>query len=307
MTDDHDCGLVGELYTAWQWSVFPLWWVEDGRCACPRGADCASPGKHPLTRRGVHDASTDPLTVRTWWRTWPRANVGLPAGANGLAVVDVDPRHRGEESMLRLTRAAKVCGSPLPDTLIASTGGGGQHLVFTAPEDGVRGGANVFGPDMPGIDVRGRGGYIVAPPSLHVSGQRYEWINVLDRPVPWPDVLTFLMRPELNPPPRPQGTARKELDLTMADQYARAALEGECRRVIEAPEGTRNHALNRAAFALGQLVEAGLLDEGVVRAHLSAAACDAGLGVTEIMSTLRSGLRGGSAKPREELRRDQPQ
>src|SRR3954454_6186590 len=151
MTDDHDCGVMAELYTAWRWAVFPLWWVEGGQCACPRGVDCASPGKHPLTRRGVHDASTDPLTVRTWWRTWPRANVGLPAGSNGLAVVDVDPRHGGDLSLLRLTTALERAGASL-ETLTASTGGGGSHYVFTAPEGGVKGGANVFGPHMPGID-----------------------------------------------------------------------------------------------------------------------------------------------------------
>lgn len=295
---DYDTGVMAEMYAAWGWSVFPLWWADQGECACPRRGACTSPGKHPLTRNGVHDASSDVVAIRSWWLKWPLANVGLPAGANGLAVLDVDPRHGGTESLVRLSQAAKGLGRPLPATLVAVTGSGGQHLVYAAPEGGIKGGAQVFGPDMPGLDTRGRGGYIVAAPSTHASGQRYEWANILDRPVPWPDVLTALMEPEPVAAPRPAGR-RRELDV--GDQYALTAMREEASRVRQAPEGSRNHTLNRAAFALGQLVQAGLLDADVVVAELAEAAAEAGLSVTETRSTLRSGLRGGAAKPREEL------
>jgi hypothetical protein len=63
------------------WPVLPLWWPLGGHvCACER-ADCAKPGKHPLSRHGLHDASTDPAVIRRWWTRWPEANVGIRTGA----------------------------------------------------------------------------------------------------------------------------------------------------------------------------------------------------------------------------------
>src|SRR5947207_3382883 len=73
------------------WPVLPLWWPRPGiGCACGR-PDCSKPGKHPLTRHGLHDASTEAAAIRHWWTRWPRANLGIRTGAaSGLLVVDVD-------------------------------------------------------------------------------------------------------------------------------------------------------------------------------------------------------------------------
>jgi hypothetical protein len=289
---------MAEAYLAWGWSVFPLWWITDGHCACPRGARCPSPGKHPLTPHGVKDASRQLAQVGWWWSKWPQANVGLPAGDNGLAVLDVDPRHGGEVSMVRLAVALAERGQAMSETLTQYTGSGGRHLVFTAPPGGLKGGSNVF-PGMPGLDTRGRGGYIVAAPSTHASGQRYEWDGGswwMTPPAPWPAALSELMEQPaatVNP-----ASVAALLAPGIAGRYAAAALEGEARRVRQAMEGSRNHMLNRAAFSCGQLVAAGLLEADQVAEALSAAATDAGLDAREIAATLRSGLRGGAAKPR---------
>jgi len=136
--------------------VLPLHWPEDGACSCGDPA-CGAPAKHPLTEHGKDEATTNPETIRRWWERWPKANIGLRMGAGRLAL-DVHPRHGGDESLRDL--------GPLPDTVTALTGGGGQHLIYRA--DGPlcdRKGAR------PGLDII-TVGYIVAPPSRHISGRR---------------------------------------------------------------------------------------------------------------------------------------
>lgn len=145
--------------------VLPLRWVErEGLCSCGR-ADCPTPGKHLRNRC----ATRDPGVIRDWWRRWPTANVGLATGRqNGLLVLDVDAAG-GNRSLRELARRH----GPLPATLAVRTGGGGRHLYFRHP------GARIASPEdwRPGIDLRADGAYVVAPPSLHRSGRRYEWID----------------------------------------------------------------------------------------------------------------------------------
>jgi hypothetical protein len=149
------------------WPVFPLFEpIVDG-CSC--GAPgCSSAGKHPRTRRGLKDATTDQATIQKWWNDWPSAGIGIPTGKPaGFIVLDIDPEHGGEASLLDLVRKH---GS-LPDTVQVLTGGGGEHYFFKRPSGGARNRTGVFD----GIDVRGDGGYVVAPPSLHATGNRHEW------------------------------------------------------------------------------------------------------------------------------------
>ncbi len=161
----------------WGGRVLPLWPAGEGTCTCPAGAECGSPGKHPvasLVPHGLHDASADCDVVSRWWARMPMANVGLatgPVSGTGIMVIDVDPRNGGDESMRHLV--AKH--GRLPRTVTAATGGGGWHLLFRL-ESGVRGKL------APGVDVKAAGGYIVAPPSIHASGRHYRW---LCRQAPW--------------------------------------------------------------------------------------------------------------------------
>ncbi|MBI5445867.1 MAG: bifunctional DNA primase/polymerase [Deltaproteobacteria bacterium] len=135
---------------------------------------CRPNGKEPLTGRGFLDASTDPEQIRAWWQRWPDANIGIPTGdPSGWLVVDLD-RKPGADGVAELQRLQEQNG-PIPHTACARTGGGGLHLIFRHP-GGIRSRTGV----RPGIDVRGDGGYIVAPPSVHASGRRYEWVHHWD-------------------------------------------------------------------------------------------------------------------------------
>lgn len=193
MTDETSNSAMARTYALMGLKVFPLYSANAGRCSCPVGDACGSPGKHPLTANGVHAATLDPEAVEAWWRRWPNAGIGLPAHDNGLAVLDIDPRHGGVESMTVLTDDLKHRGITLPHTLTQVTGSGGWHLVFAEPPGGIKGGSNVFGPDYPGLDTRGRGGYIVVAPSEHVSGSRYQWVDLTADISPWPLALTKMM------------------------------------------------------------------------------------------------------------------
>ena len=109
-------------YAAHGWAVFPVHGIVGG-CGC-EAADCSSPGKHPLTRRGLKDATTDGRVVAAWWRRWPAANLALATGsASGVVVIDIDVP-RGDHSLARLLDA----GYELPATITVRTGSGGLHL-----------------------------------------------------------------------------------------------------------------------------------------------------------------------------------
>lgn len=147
--------------------VFPLHTPVEGGCSCRRD-DCRNVGKHPRTMNGLKDATNDQAQIDRWWKSWPGANVGVACGPSGIVVIDIDPRHDGDESLRDL-----IEGKDWPDTPTVLTGGGGVHYYFKAPPDVViRNSSSLLGP---GIDVRGEGGYVVAPPSWHESGRQYEW------------------------------------------------------------------------------------------------------------------------------------
>jgi Bifunctional DNA primase/polymerase, N-terminal len=161
-------------------AVFPLWWpVEhNGQRVCACGRLCGErAAKHPVARyapNGVHSASTESGIVKLWWGLRvPDANLGV--ATEKLVVIDVDPRHGGDESFKQL----EAEHGEMPSTWRVITGGAGEHIIFAAP-DGVEI-SNVVAENMKdpplgaGIDVRAKGGYIVAPPSRHISGRSYAW------------------------------------------------------------------------------------------------------------------------------------
>lgn len=154
-------------YAARGWPVFPVHSMRAGKCSCGK-ADCSNPGKHPRTPRGRDDASVDPRAISSWWSRWDDANVGIATGAlpggGFLVVLDVDPRHGGDEALGELERRF----GRLPETGRVVTGGGGQHIYFVG--DDVPSSAGRVGE---GLDVRARGGYVLAPPSNHESGRPY--------------------------------------------------------------------------------------------------------------------------------------
>ena len=169
------------------WLVIPLHSPTTRGCSCGK-ADCPSPAKHPRTAHGLKDASRDPAVIRQWWTRWPDANIGIRTGPeSNLLVLDVDGK-QGEESLIELERR----DVPLPDSYTVRTGGGGQHIYFLWPEGAEVG--NSQSKIAPGLDVRGQGGYVVAPPSLHASGQRYEINESAILPAPCPEWLISLIQ-----------------------------------------------------------------------------------------------------------------
>jgi putative DNA primase/helicase len=140
------------------WGVIPLHTPTDGACDCHR-ADCPSPGKHPWTKNGLSDATTDGDQIRKWWGLFPTANIGAVV-PDGFIVVDVD-----------VSDLATIIRSDELATTATSRTGRGWHLIYRTttpirPKVGVR----------EHVDLRGPGSYIVVPPSLHISGVRYEWV-----------------------------------------------------------------------------------------------------------------------------------
>lgn len=280
-------------YASRGWAVIPAHGVSPrGRCTCG-SPSCASPAKHPLTRHGLQDATTDPSMIRRWWGQWPRANVAVRTGVeSGLVVLDIDLPD-GFASLRRLEGRH----APLGRSLVARTGSGGVHLFLAHPGDNVaisNRASSVLGP---GLDVRGDGGYVIAPPSRHVLGGTYRW-RMDGPPQAMPDWLVETLAPRR--PAEPQRLSPRTLVRggPRACAWAAVALDRETEAVRRSPEGLRNHTLNRAAFVLGQIVGGGHLERDHVASLLGQAGEDAGLASREIGRTITSGLTAGMRSPR---------
>ena len=177
-------------------SILPLHGIqEDGSCTCGR-ADCSSPGKHPRISNGVKGASSDAEQIRAWWERWPDANIGRTTGS-GEGVIDVDMPD-GPESIARLREE----GKDIPETLTQQTGGGGVQYFLKFPDDVPL--KNIVGL-REGVDFKGKNAYVVVPPSLHQTGQRYRWTAI--KPIaPAPDWLRDLLAEHSN------GSSRRKAD-----------------------------------------------------------------------------------------------
>ncbi len=169
-------------------AVLPLNYITNGDCSCG-GGSCASPGKHPLIGGGVHSASIDPRQIREWWQRWPNANIGIACGEiSGIIVIDVDGE-AGEESLQKLIGAL----GQLPQSCTQVSGGGGRHLLFRHPGGVIKNKVGL----RPHLDIRGDGGYIVAAPSNHISGNCYRWaegmspqqLALADLPAAWLELV----------------------------------------------------------------------------------------------------------------------
>lgn len=154
-------------YAAQGWPVLPLHHPIEGACSCGN-PDCSSPGKHPRTEHGLSDATTDPEAITRWWAEDPNANIGVRTGhVSGMVVLDIDAKNGGLESWRDLQDF-----NGRVDTLTSHTGGGGLHLFFEAPTEDLKSTSSQI---APGVDTKAEGGYVVMPPSLHISGKRYRW------------------------------------------------------------------------------------------------------------------------------------
>jgi hypothetical protein len=262
--------------------------------------------KHPLCPNGFHDATIDEDQIRKWWAVWPRAMIGIAAGARFGAWVtdeDIDAKKNidGRETMARL----EAEHGSLPRTLTSITPRGGKHRLWRWTGTNIRNSVEKIGP---GVDVRGNGGYFIVPPSARADGAAYRWEDARVAIVEAPGWLT-----ELALAASSNGTVRRTIiDLNSTDGpprtsssardyvWARAALQRECDTL------NTNAALNIAAFNLGQIVAGGELTEQEVIDALIAGAEACGLiveyGEPSVKKTISSGLRAGMQLPRQRPR-----
>jgi hypothetical protein len=251
--------------------------------------------KRPLLRDWPHKATTDGRVIQEWWARWPEANIGVACGPSGLFVIDLDVKGdvHGEESWTRLKEQHGLGDLVTPATRTPS---GGQHLFFSADGTGL---GNTAGRLGAGIDTRGEGGYVLLPPSVLAGGKPYTWeISPREHnPAPLPQALIALLA---DPEPGQRGdVGGLRLDGTYrGTAYAMAALSGELEKLATASRGTRNNTLNMAAYSLGQLVGAGLLNRAEVESQLLSQALSTGLDEREAQATVASGLRAGEKQPR---------
>ncbi|MFG1820383.1 bifunctional DNA primase/polymerase [Kribbella sp. NPDC049174] len=258
--------------------------------------------KAPAVEDWPHQATTDAEQITRWWREAPY-NIGVATGPSVLLVIDLDQPKHGQTVPTPwhsrgiacgrdvLDRLAADSGHVLPRTWTVTTPSGGQHLYYRQPDGTVLG--NTAGRLGWKIDTRGHGGYIVGAGSV-IHGQRYR-ADVIRRPAPLPDWITDA----LTPPPAPDPTPRTTPEPSNSTAYTLAALTGELDKVLAAEPGQRNDTLNRAAFALGQLAGAQLLDPQIARDELVSAAGRIGLPRAEAERTITSGLTAGERHPRQ--------
>lgn len=214
--------------------VIPLHHPTPHGCTCGISG-CHAVAKHPRIRNWVEKATTDSEQIRLWWGQWPDANIGIATGRGSrIFVLDVDDKrdNAGSKELQRLTE----CYGSLPKTLTATTGLG-RHLYFQAPPQSVKSNAGQL---AEGLDVRGEGGYVVAPPSVHANGHTYEWVDTANEPVPAPSWL---------------------LELVTVETVAEPG-EGDGEETGVIAEGTRNNTLFKIACGLFQEE---MIEEDVLR------------------------------------------
>jgi hypothetical protein len=263
------------------------------RCSC-WDPGCGQPGKHPLgslVPHGVKDATCNRARILAWWTRHPQANIGLVTG-HRFDVLDVDGP-AGAQAVRQLAAAHGLRNSgPL-----VRTGGGGWHYYWTPTGLG-----NVHPAGLAHVDWRGRGGYVVAPPSRHASGHPYQWAPGRDldtSPDPVPAVLLERLQPHQRQRPSSPVPLPAAADGT-SGRYARAALAEELARVAAAPVGRRNRQLWESTRNLYNLVATGALNQREVDQGLLAAAERCGLLAEEPRQThrtLASGRQVGLAHP----------
>jgi hypothetical protein len=262
-------------------------------CSC-RDPGCGQPAKHPLgslVPHGVKDATCNRARILAWWTRHPQANIGLATG-HRFDVLDVDGPE-GEQA-IRTLAAAHGLHSSGP---LVRTGGGGWHY-YLAPT----GLGNVRPAGLEHVDWRGRGGYVVAPPSRHASGHLYRWAASRNLGTPLDEVSAVLLE-RLQPQQlkRPTGPVQRPVASDgPSDRYARAALADELARVAAAPVGQRNRQLWESTRNLYNLVATGALDQRDVDEGLLDAAERCGLLAEEprqTRRTLASGRQVGLVHP----------
>jgi putative DNA primase/helicase len=294
------------------WDPLPVWGVNaDGVCACSNGGQCKSPGKHPLHNSWQsRERMTKPDAYELFAMSTHPVNIGLRTGVvSGFWALDIDPKSGGTESLLSLESQY----GKLPETRIHRTGSGGLHYLFDLPTDFEV--TNSRGRLPRGIDVRGNGGFIVAPGSVTgVGAYRTETAGEI---VPAPDWLLELIRPQTleRQIEVVESIAFADLDegaQERAIRYLDAAVQGEIRRLDAMKNDATNDVsqyrgepwnqtvyevcCNLLELAQSQWLDFGIDDvKGILTEH---APTDAGFTMMDVMGRLASAFNKVRGKDR---------
>ena len=239
-----------EYATKYNWAVFP----------------CSARTKKPLTPHGCKDAKKDVGAIRAWWTKWPDASVGVATGSiSNLIVIDEDlDEEKGLNGYEEVSTWERINGA-LPETVLCITGRGGYHLYYKYEGNDIRNRAGI----LDGVDVRGEGGYVIAPPSMHPNGTEYQWEYAPDE-MPLTEVDSTVKR-FLFWGKQKENTA----DFKLPDRI---------------PSGERNDTLFRLACSMQAQ---GLPDAAIMAAmeQTNQSACEDPLGDEELENIINSALR----------------
>jgi len=276
--------------------------------------------KKPAISGWQENATTEAAQIRAWWAQFPSAVPAIELGRAGLVAIDLD-RHPGAPdgvaAFKRLTEddhKQRRSDRPLPAHPVTRTASDGFHLVFHQPSEGKPLG-NGRG-DLPaGCDVRGAGGWIVAPGA---SCDRGAWRPVKDRPgladayragtIPeLPQWLREIIRPQRA---KPNSSASNQSTGKRERRYAEQALNNAAGKVAATARGSRNNELNGIAFSMGRLIGAGWIGAATVEGRLFDAAAACGLvaddGERAVRATLKGAIEAGIKEPHDDLPEREP-
>jgi hypothetical protein len=308
--------------------------VEHAAFYAARNDWCVFPSPHTGEKKGIYFAdksngympwgqTKNTNNIAWYWEDNPKANVCIATGAmSGIFVVDLDTKEGHASDGIASMADLEAEHGPLPMTRQAISPSGSIHYYFRHPGGKIK---NSESQIAPGIDIRGDGGMVLAPPSVKPGKGAYRWLNDLPaaEAPQWlldkidavkdeaePEIETA---PELSisdralatvkaPPPNPFLEQRPSYQ---SDGYSRAyldtALNDERAIVARTAKGRRNAQLNKSSFNLGQLVAHGLGEGEIIDAMMDAATACGHLkdeGRKQTMATIRSGLMDGKASPR---------
>jgi len=247
------------------WLIFPQHTMVKGEldkseCSCGKRG-CSHQAKHPRIKKWQDNATCDAATITEWWTKWPNANIGLKTGkSSGLMVLDLD----GEKGVASLRKLEEKFG-PLLVTLTSITGRG-KHFYFTHPGHLIKHSqeacAEILGPGLE-IKADGKADCITAPPSVHVNGHVYKWVDANTPIVAAPNWL---------------------LDLLTVEDVFTATQAGDSDDI---PEGQRN---NRMYVEVCDLFKSGKSQDSILRTALqiNQTKCKPPLGEVEIRGMVAS-------------------
>ena len=188
---------------------------------------CQRCGKEPACSRGVHDATCDLDRIRSWWGQCNDLNIGLACGKpSNLFVIDID----GAEGEATLHKLEGMHGPLLPTREVITGRDGGRHVYYRLGKHKVRNSASKLGA---GLDVRGTGGYVLLPPSIHPSGRPYSWsVDSADHMALAPDWLHAIIGDEKSGQGKPLEHWHRVLTGEIADGTRNSTLASLCGKLL---------------------------------------------------------------------------